>query len=140
MYKQTIHGCFLVTGDCDDTIKKRLEELERILQDTIKNLPGSPVSGQVRPGTQAGHEHFGFLDDLSEPPVKGSRKPNKGEVATDASVILLRQRAPTDKLPGWATDGSFLAFRHLRQLVPEFHNFLAQNPIPGPEGSKLLGV
>jgi hypothetical protein len=45
--------------------------------------------------------------------------------------------------PPWALDGSFLVFRYLSQLVPEFDTFLKKNPIPGvpPEfGSELLGA
>ena len=45
--------------------------------------------------------------------------------------------------PPWALDGSFLAFRYLFQLVPEFDTFLKRNPIPGvaPDlGSELLGA
>lgn len=50
--------------------------------------------------------------------------------------------------PAWAVDGSFLAFRYLQQLVPEFNDFLAQNalkvPIPiapgDPNGADLLGA
>ena len=45
--------------------------------------------------------------------------------------------------PAWALDGSFLVFRYLSQLVPEFDTFLKKNPIPGvpPEfGSELLGA
>jgi hypothetical protein len=41
-------------------------------------------------------------------------------------------------------DGSFLVFRYLEQLVPEFNDFVAKNPISidglSPDkGSELLG-
>jgi hypothetical protein len=50
--------------------------------------------------------------------------------------------------PDWAVDGSFLTFRYLKQLVPEFDNFLEENalqvPIPiapgDPNGKDLLGA
>ena len=47
--------------------------------------------------------------------------------------------------PAWAKDSSFLVFRKLQQLVPEFNKFLAENPIPDKnlppkQGSELLGV
>jgi len=47
--------------------------------------------------------------------------------------------------PAWAVDGSYLAFRYLFQNVPEFNNFLKENPVPVPgltpeEGSELLGA
>jgi deferrochelatase/peroxidase EfeB len=31
--------------------------------------------------------------------------------------------------PTWAVDGSFLVFRKLKQMVPEFHNFIGENPV-----------
>ena len=56
--------------------------------------------------------------------------------------INIDTKAPIER-PSWAVDGSFLAFRYLFQLVPEFHTFLKRNPIPGLEpnlGSELLGA
>ena len=142
LFKQTIHGCFLIAGDSTLTIDARVAELETILLGTIETL--LPIlSGNVRPDDQAGHEHFGFLDDISQPPVIGFREPNTGEIPTKPGVILLGEDGDNGTRPAWAKDGSFLAFRKLRQLVPEFHNFLAKNPIPGNHqvpGSVLLGV
>jgi Dyp-type peroxidase family len=50
--------------------------------------------------------------------------------------------------PSWALDGSFFVFRYLKQLVPEFNNFLEANALevptpilPGdPSGADLLGA
>lgn len=47
--------------------------------------------------------------------------------------------------PPWAKNGSFLAYRHLNQQVPEFNKFLTDNPlnfpaIPKEQGSELLGA
>ena len=66
-------------------------------------------------------------------------------VSIDPGVILIGE--PGDNVanrPAWAKDSSFLAFRKLRQFVPEFNTFLNQNPIPDPnltpaQGSVLLG-
>lgn len=47
---------------------------------------------------------------------------------------------PRDR-PGWAKNGSFMVFRELDQLVPEFHKFLWNNPvqleIPGWSPARL---
>jgi deferrochelatase/peroxidase EfeB len=53
--------------------------------------------------------------------------------------------ADIDNRPSWAKDGSFLVFRQLQQLVPEFNKFLTDNPIHAPaltpkQGSELLGA
>ena len=47
--------------------------------------------------------------------------------------------------PPWAKNGSFLAYRQLSQLVPEFDKFLHDNPIvlsglTREEGSELAGA
>ena len=59
----------------------------------------------------------------------------EGDVPDPATNVKTR--------PSWALDGSLLAFRYLFQLVPEFSNFLEQNPIKGlppKQGSELLGA
>lgn len=61
-------------------------------------------------------------------------------------VILLGREGDDVKRPSWALDGSLLAFRYLKQLVPEFDVFLQENalpilPAPGnPTGADLLGA
>lgn len=44
--------------------------------------------------------------------------------------------------PAWAVNGSFMVFRQLNQLVPEFKQYLKQHPVKAPglspeDGSKL---
>lgn len=80
VFKQTIHGCLLITGESLQTVRERQDELDRILLDTIKTI--AKVDGAVRPGSDHGREHFGFQDGLSQPPVIGFRKPNTGEDPT----------------------------------------------------------
>jgi len=79
-FKQTIHGCILVTGDSMVTVAERLLELDTIFAGSYKKL--LTVDGNVRPGAEAGHEHFGFQDGLSQPPIIGFRNPNTGEDPT----------------------------------------------------------
>lgn len=66
-------------------------------------------------------------------------------VPIDPGVVLIGEQgdAVTGR-PDWAKDSSFLVFRKLQQLVPEFNEFLAKNPIPDQDltpaqGSELLG-
>lgn len=81
VFKQNlIHGCFLITGDCKSTILERFLQVETIVAGTVKNL--TVIDGAVRPGAEAGHEHFGFQDGLSQPAITGFRKPNTGEPPT----------------------------------------------------------
>jgi Dyp-type peroxidase family len=143
-FKKTIHGCILITGESKHTIAERLKELENILVGTFKTI--IKVEGNVRPGAESGHEHFGFQDGLSQPAVIGFRQPFTGEAPTEPGVILLNEQGDgITTRPAWAKDSSFLVFRKLQQFVPEFNEFLAKNPIPDKgltpaQGSELLGA
>ena len=96
---------------------------------------------------------FGFLDGISQPAVQGvDTNPYPGQETVRQGIILLGRDGDAPILngqpvtrPSWALDGSFLVFRYLFQLVPEFNTFLEQNPITSTglsreEGSKLLGA
>ncbi|KAG8796496.1 hypothetical protein FRC12_021129 [Ceratobasidium sp. 428] len=104
------------------------------------------LKGSVRPGEEKGHEHFGWEDGISNPAVEGVVTPLPGQRPIPPGIILLgAEKDPVASRPSWAVDGSFLVFRQLAQLVPEFHDFLDNNPIvlPGLDpkhGSELLGA
>ena len=130
------------------------------------------IVGDVRPGKEKGHEQFvsllsaheyqpltsdhsfGFLDGISQPAIKGvNLTPNPGQESVNPGVTILGREGdlnitnPKEPVPiprpSWALDGSFLAFRYLFQLVPEFDTFLKRNPVPGlapDRGSELLGA
>jgi deferrochelatase/peroxidase EfeB len=97
------------------------------------------------------HYSFGFQDGISQPAVQDvDTTPNPGQQVVQQDVILLgrdRPNAPPVTRPPWALDGSFLCFRYLSQLVPEFNTFLKDNAIHSPDpsappdsGSELLGA
>lgn len=87
--------------------------------------------GATLPGELRGHEHFGFLDCISQPGVRGFDEPDPA----DATCVLGKpgtrlipagefvvgpERAgkrPTG-LPAWATGGAFQVVRRLAQDVP----------------------
>lgn len=64
----------------------------------------------------------------------------------DPGVILLGRNGDAQQAerPAWAKDGSFLAFRFLQQLVPEFDRFLELNAPqvndPAANTAELLGA
>ena len=88
------------------------------------------------------------MDGISQPAVKGvDTDPNPGQETIRQGIMLLGRDGDdvAAQRPSWALDGSFLAFRYLFQLVPEFNKFLHDNPIDLPgltraEGSELLGA
>ncbi|MDI1485783.1 MAG: dye-decolorizing heme-containing peroxidase [Ramalina farinacea] len=151
-FLEDIHGLILVSGDSHTTVSKQINHIEHLFRMNGKNASIHKVIsivGDVRPGEEKGHEHFGFLDGISQPTLDGLTEfepfPNGEKVPTIAQGVTLVGR-PGDKVtnrPSWALDGSFLSFRYLFQLVPEFNSFLQANPIPGmpaAEGSELLGA
>jgi hypothetical protein len=89
---------------------------------------------------------FGYLDSISQPGVKGFGTVYPGQVAVPAGVALCCNPGDvlTHNRPAWAMDGSFMVFRYLEQLVPEFDDFLIKHPIVSDwytrrEGSELQG-
>jgi len=148
-----IHGLIIISGDSHASVNKKKLEIEAIFGVRTPTASLSEIIsivGDVRPGDEAGHEHFGFLDGISNPAVIGfDTVINPGPKPVNPGVIVTGQTGDTTTRADWATDGSFLAFRYLFQQVPEFNTFLKKNPIPKdgngnvlkPEdGSELLGA
>jgi len=139
-----MHGVFLLVSDEDSFLALQLA--------ILKTHFGSSISGQytlsakVRPGDQEGHEHFGFMDGISQPGINGfTTNPTPGQAMLDPGLFLLGETGDVTPRPSWAKDGSFLAFRQLKQFVPEFEKFLTDNPIIEPgltieQGSALMGA
>lgn len=132
--------------------------------------------GENLPPPLSGHEHFGNLDGVSQPGIRGtvSHDPNdfltprqnpenrnQGKPGQDllwpgefvfgyegqdenAKKLDNSKSAIVSAGPSWASDGSFLVFRRLRQDVFKFHEFLhetAQNLKTDPRkvSAKLVG-
>ncbi|KAK9412868.1 putative Peroxidase TAP [Seiridium unicorne] len=163
-FKEDIHGVFLVTGNSRHLLDAAWNNVKHIFHVGQKDAGIEVVKelvGHTRPGAEDGHEHFGFNDGLTQPSVKditlvdqdGTDPPVRQGIALvgregDNGVVT----PPATEAPGpfarpaWAIDGSFLAFRYLKQLVPEFDDFLERNaleiPIGAPPhaGADLLGA
>ncbi|KAK0443354.1 Dyp peroxidase [Desarmillaria tabescens] len=142
---KSIHGVMLLASDTVENIDVTLSQILSILSDSIGEL--HRVQGSARPGSEEGHEHFGFMDGISQPAIKGfTQSPLPGQIAVNPGEILLAEAGDVIPRPGWAKGGSFLVFRQMEQLVPEFNKFLLDNPISEPgvltpeEGSALLGA
>lgn len=87
---------------------------------------------------------FGFLDGISNPAIENiDTKPLPGQETIRQGITLLGRNGDPTKRPTWALDGSFLVFRYLFQLVPEFNDFLSHHAIPGlskEDGAQFLGA
>lgn len=158
----SVHGVFLLASDTVDNVNAMLSEIQNSLGDSITEI--HRLQGQARPGAEQGHERkflrnkvlahfiedypdFGFADGISQPAVTGfTANVLPGQTPVPAGEFLLGEDGDSVTRPAWAKDGSFLVFRQMEQLVPEFNKFLLDNPIVEPgvltaqEGSDLLGA
>ena len=138
----TVHGVFLITGGTAEAVDDRADELLGLLGAII--AVSYDETGSVRPGLEAGHEHFGWLDGVSQPAVLGLSTPFPGQRALDPGLFVFGYGgAATPKLP-WMKNGSFMVFRRLKQLVPEFDQYLltqaqALGMDPVLLGARLVG-
>ncbi|KAI1346831.1 hypothetical protein F5Y01DRAFT_319408 [Xylaria sp. FL0043] len=164
-FKKEIHGVIAITSNNKIILERALDHVKKIFRIGQMDAAIDEVTrllGQTRPGTENGHEHFGFNDGLSQPAVKdvdAGVTSEPGEKPVRQGVILLGREGDDGLVvpgqspqgvtrPPWALDGSFLAFRYLKQLVPEFDAFLEAKalkvpfpPAPGdPTGAELLGA
>ncbi|KAK0186269.1 fungal peroxidase [Armillaria mellea] len=112
----SVHGVFLLASDTIDNVNQTLSDLLSSLGDSIGEL--HRVQGEARPGSEEGHEHFGYMDGISQP------------APVDAGEILLAEDGDSITRPSWAKDGTFLVFRQMEQLRPRVQQ----------EGSALLGA
>ncbi|QRW15530.1 Dyp-type peroxidase family [Rhizoctonia solani] len=146
-FKSPLDGVLNVAGDSLQRVKSKIAEIEAIFGRSIEVI--NQLKGTVRPRENKGHEHFGWSDGISNPTLRnvgGIPAPLPGQLVVSPGVIICGRLAdPVADRPEWATDGSFLAFRKLQQLVPEFRDFLLKNPLQETypdrrKGSELLGA
>lgn len=77
---------------------------------------------------------FGYADGIAQPIVQGfPGTAHPGKDVIDQGIIFAGRKddtVPFTKRPSWTIDGSFLCFRKLKQLVPEFSEFLEAHKLP----------
>lgn len=123
--------------------------------------------GNVREGDAEGHEHFGFLDGVSQPGIRGCvdqaqtvpltenqnpNDPDQGLPGQDllwpgefvlgystqvAGTKFTTKGDPVDLPADWMKDGSFLVVRRLTQKVPEMHAGIKAATPPGQRPEQL---
>lgn len=146
-----LDGLLIITGRGRAEVQATLADLDQAAGSGTW-IPFYTETGTTRPGAEHGHEHFGYLDGVSQPAVRGRidatmptktflnpsqnpDDPNQGLPGADLHwpgefVFGYAEQDKTDveKFLGpkdgglpWMKDGSFMVFRRLEQLVPEFH-------------------
>jgi len=159
-FKQKLHGVIVIAGESHHSVDKKIHEIESIFRvgtPLASILKITSVTGDARPGSLSAHEHFGYLDGVSNPAILGfdtNIPPGPGPIRP--GVILMghpgderqegQRLVPNERDP-WMIDGSFLVFRYLFQKVPEFDDFVNRNAstVQGPgmtkqQSADLLGA
>jgi Dyp-type peroxidase family len=140
-----IDGVFLLTGRHWSTVAFHSSELLRSLGGSIKVVYSE--LGNTRPGAERGHEHFGFLDGISQPGIRGlmassnriyksdGRLPGQDLIWPGEFVFGYpgqnrkdphKEGLPPEMAAPWMRNGSYMVFRRLEQKVPEFRRFVRE--------------
>ncbi|KAG8917916.1 hypothetical protein FRC01_002128, partial [Tulasnella sp. 417] len=142
--EKKIDGVILAASESDKSCNSAVAQAIGIFGSSIK-VEIIEV-GQARPDENKGHEHFGYLDGISQPAIKGLVQKHAGQLECDPGAIIMGLKGDLfTNRPDWSIGGSVMAFRKLHQRVPEFDRFLEDNPIRKPgltfkEGSELRGA
>ncbi|KAJ5931165.1 hypothetical protein N7466_006658 [Penicillium verhagenii] len=138
------------------------EEVQEKLADLKHNYLGenqgcryvTSWKGQERPDKLRGHEHFGYLDGISQPLLAGFdddllKAEGARKYATRPGIIIFGHDGEGDNEPGmqhptWAKNGSYQVVRKLKQLVPEWNTYVEEEGAkhgftPGQFGARLMG-
>ncbi len=166
-----VHGLLLLAGD-DPGVVDRFARTHTQRMSAHGVSVVFDDTGTVR-ADQPGHEHFGFKDGVSQPAIRGvTRQQNAdddgqglpgqdllwpGEFVLGYPTQIRTPDPDSDEKgsnenpgpvsssgPAWTADGSYLAFRRLRQDVAGFQRFLAdaadaQGVSVERLGAKLVG-
>jgi Dyp-type peroxidase family len=143
--RDRIDGVFLVTAHNRALLTFQRNRLLEFLGTCIKVVYSE--TGNTRPGAERGHEHFGFLDGVSQPGIRGLTRPshpvyrpNQGLPGQDliwpGEFVFgypgqdpedpVKAGKPPDMATPWMRNGSYMVFRRLEQKVPEFRRFVAE--------------
>jgi Dyp-type peroxidase family len=141
-----IDGVLLITGGTENAVNAEAKSLLGILGKSVALIHDQTAN--VRPGAEKGHEHFGWQDGISQPGVNGLTTPFPGQQMVDPGVFVFgypgQPAPPQPAPPSWIKNGSLMVFRRLKQLVPEFGQFISDQASslgadPVILGARLVG-
>ncbi|OAX40231.1 Dyp-type peroxidase [Rhizopogon vinicolor AM-OR11-026] len=152
-----IHGVITIVGSDDKVCEDATNATLTHFQGAIEPHNVVVLRGRTRPDQFKGHEHFGYQDGISQPAMRKLIAPLPGQIQVDAGVIIAGYKGDPalERRPKWVKDGSFMAFRKLEQLVPEFEGYVFKNgkrwrefvpkvdanpPLSDGEGASLWGA
>lgn len=146
-----VDGLLIVTGCGRGEVAATMADLDKAAGSGTWVTVYTEI-GTTRSGIEHGHEHFGYLDGVSQPSVRGridavhpghrflnpglnQKDPNQGLPGSDLhwpgefvfgyaeqdSKDVEKFLGPKNGGLPWMKNGSYMVFRRLEQLVPEFH-------------------
>ncbi|KAJ4301659.1 dye-decolorizing heme-containing peroxidase [Kalmusia sp. IMI 367209] len=113
-----IHGVILIAGDSFESVSGKLEEVKGIF--SAESIPSitevATLAGDVRPGNEKGHEHFGYKDGISQPAIKGvddvdGKTPLPGQTLVNQGFLLDSSKPIEDDFPDAPTPADILGAR-----------------------------
>lgn len=165
-----VHALLVVAADSEARLARRLAHIRATGAFAAGVNSLTVIEGRTRMDVpkQAGHEHFGFKDGVSQPGIRGITptddpvgNPDQGHPGQDllwpgefvlgyptqiAHAKLGQDGLNTDpglaskSGPAWTTDGSYLVFRRLAQDVPAFNSHVASLAATHGMHSDLMGA
>lgn len=150
-----VHAMVILAADTPDDLQGGYTRLQ-VKVSAAHVLELGHQDGNTRPGTERGHEHFGFKDGISQPGIASitqSSKDGTDTIATGEFIIGYADQdghisgqslppglapqpgqpgypgpapAPAPPMADWTKNGSFVVYRRLRQDVGAFNQFVAQ--------------
>jgi Dyp-type peroxidase family len=154
-----IDGIFLIAGPDSWFVSYHANALHERFGSAIKIVYSE--MGTTRPGAHYGHEHFGYLDGISQPGIRGLTRvsdpvhhPNEGLPGQDllwpGEFVFgypgqdpedpYDEGRPPDMAAPWMRNGSYMVFRRLEQKVPEFRRFVREQTARLGMDPELLGA
>jgi Dyp-type peroxidase family len=154
-----IDGVFLIAGPDPSFVTYHGNALRERFETAIKIVYSE--MGKVRPGAARGHEHFGFLDGVSQPGIRGLTRPSQPMYRPDQGLPgqdLIwpgefvfgypgqhskdpHKEGPEPQMAApWMRNGSYMVFRRLEQKVPEFWRFVRGQAARLGMDPELLGA
>ena len=154
-----IDGVFLIAGPDSWFVSYHANGLRERFGSAIKIVYSE--MGTTRPGAHYGHEHFGYLDGISQPGIRGLTRvsdpvhhPNEGLPGQDllwpGEFVFgypgqdpedpYDEGRPPEMAVPWMRNGSYMVFRRLEQKVPEFRRFVREKAARLGMDPELLGA
>src|SRR5882757_1409540 len=146
-----VHAIAILFSRTDEQCKRSIEEHDKLLARTDGVRSVSHLDLNATPPFNYAHDHFGFRDRLSQPVIEGSGEdptPGSGGPLKSGEFILgyPDEEGLVADLPQpgeLSRNGSYMAYRRLREHVGQFRGYLAEHADSADQqellAAKLMG-